>query len=77
MGYTLGPILNTYIGLSNGGQLIMTSLGATAVIFLGLSGYVLTTGKDFSFMGGFLMVGILVGFFATVLTNKIYLILSC
>ena len=64
MGYTLGPILNRYLGLPNGGQIVMTALGATAVMFVGLSAYALTTRRDFSFMGGFLMVGILVAFLA-------------
>jgi len=65
MGLTLGPILNMYIStFSNGSQLVMTALGGTGVIFLGLSGYALTTRKDFSFLGGFLMVGILVAFLA-------------
>jgi len=62
MGLTLGPIINMYLGLPNGGQLVMTAMGGTGAIFLGLSGYALTTRKDFSFMGGFLMVGILVAF---------------
>ena len=62
MGLTLGPILNLYLATANGSQLVMTALGGTGVIFLALSGYVLTTRKDFSFMGGFLMVGILVAF---------------
>ena len=64
MGYTLGPILNAYLALANGGQLIMTAMGATGAIFLGISGYVLVSRRDFSFMGSFLMVGILVGFVA-------------
>ncbi|MCW8855196.1 MAG: Bax inhibitor-1/YccA family protein [Gammaproteobacteria bacterium] len=64
MGYTLGPILNSYLALANGGQIVMTAMGATGVIFLALSGYALTTRKDFSFMGGFLMVGIIVAFLA-------------
>lgn len=62
MGYTLGPILNMYLSLPNGGQIVMTALGGTGVIFLGLSAYALTTRKDFSFLGGFLFVGILVAF---------------
>ncbi|WP_197722137.1 Bax inhibitor-1/YccA family protein [Sulfuriflexus mobilis] len=62
MGYTLGPILNSYLALPNGGQVVMTAMGATGAIFLGLSGYALVSRKDFSFMGGFLMVGILVAF---------------
>jgi len=64
MGYTLGPILNAYLSLPNGGQVVMMAMGGTAAIFLGLSAYVMTTRKDFSFMGGFLMVGILVAFLA-------------
>jgi modulator of FtsH protease len=57
MGYTLGPILNHYIAaFSNGTQIIATSLGATGVIFFALSGYVLTTKKDFSYMSGFLFI---------------------
>ena len=64
MGYTLGPIVSHYLGLANGGQTVMTAMGGTAAIFLGLSGYALTTRKDFSFMGGFLAVGILLAFVA-------------
>jgi len=64
MGLTLGPIVNMYLSLPNGDQIIMTAMGGTGVIFLGLSGYALTTRKDFSFIGGFLMVGILVAFLA-------------
>ena len=62
MGLTLGPILSAYLGLPNGDQIVMTALGGTGAIFLGLSAYVLATRKDFTFMGGFLMVGILVAF---------------
>jgi len=64
MGYTLGPIISHYLSLPNGGQTVMIAMSGTAAIFLGLSGYALTTKKDFSFMGGFLMVGILVAFLA-------------
>jgi modulator of FtsH protease len=64
MGLTLGPIVSMYLSLPNGDQIIMTAMGGTGVIFLGLSGYALTTRKDFSFIGGFLMVGILVAFLA-------------
>ena len=64
IGYTLGPIIGYYLGLPNGGQTVMMAMAGTAVIFLSLSGYALTTRKDFSFMGGFLMVGILLAFFA-------------
>ena len=62
MGYTLGPILNAYLGLPGGGQIVMTAFAGTGIIFLGLSGYALVSRKDFSFMGSFLMVGIIVAF---------------
>lgn len=64
MGYTLGPIISRYLGLPNGGEIVMQAMAGTAVIFVGLSAYALTTKKDFSFMGGFLMVGILLAFLA-------------
>jgi modulator of FtsH protease len=60
MGYVLGPILSLYLALPDGNQIVMSAFGTTAVLFLGLSGYALTTRRDFSFMGGFLMVGLLV-----------------
>jgi len=60
LGYTLGPILSFYItSFSNGYQLIMTALGGTGLIFFALSGYVLTTRKDFSYLGGFLFVAVM------------------
>ncbi len=63
MGFTLGPILNVYIGMS-GIEPVLTALGGTALIFFGLSAYVLITRKDLSFMTGFLMTGIMVAFVA-------------
>jgi len=60
MGMALGPILNRYLAMSNGGEIIMQALGGTALIFFGLSAYALTTKKDFSYMGGFLSIGMLV-----------------
>ena len=62
MGLTLGPIISAYLSIPNGDQIVMTALGGTGAIFLGLSAYALASRKDFSFMGGFLMVGILVAF---------------
>jgi modulator of FtsH protease len=64
MGYTLGPIISMYLKMPNGTQVVMTALGGTAAIFLALSAYALTTKRDLSFMGGFLMVGVLVAFLA-------------
>ena len=64
LGFGLGPILSLYLALPKGPEIVMTALGGTGVIFLALSGYALTTKKDFSFMGGFLFAGILVAFVA-------------
>jgi modulator of FtsH protease len=64
MGFTLGPIINSYLSMANGGQIVTTAMAGTATIFFALSGYALTSRKDFSFMGGFLMTGILVAFLA-------------
>lgn len=64
MGLTLGPILNAYLSLPNGHQTVMMALGGTGAIFIGLSAYALTTRRDFSYMGGFLVAGILVAFLA-------------
>ncbi len=67
MGYTLGPILNAYIShYANGSQLVAYALGSTGAIFLGLSGYALTSRRDFSFMGGFIGAGILIAFMAAI-----------
>lgn len=63
MGFTLGPILNFYMA-TKGAEPILTALGATALVFFAASAYVLTTKKNLSFMGGFLMVGMLVAFVA-------------
>lgn len=60
MGYVLGPILTFYLSLPDGSQIVMNAFATTAIMFLGLSTYALVSRKDFSFMGGFLMVGLLV-----------------
>jgi modulator of FtsH protease len=58
LGFGLGPVLSFYLAVNP--TIVMTALGGTGAIFLGLSAYALTTRKDFSFMGGFLMVGMFV-----------------
>lgn len=60
MGYTLGPILNHYIGMPNGGEVVSSAFAMTALVFGGLSAYVLTTRKDMSFLGGFITAGFFV-----------------
>ena len=65
MGLTLGPLVNLVTQtFSNGTELVMMALAGTGVIFLALSGFALTTRRDFSGMTKFLAVGILVAFLA-------------
>jgi modulator of FtsH protease len=60
LGFGLGPLLNAYLSTANGSHVVMTALGGTGLIFLALSGYALMTRRDFSFLGGMLMVGLIV-----------------
>ena len=60
LGFGLGPIIGHYLQSEGGAQIVTTALGGTGIIFLGLSGYVLTTKKDFTFMAGFLFTGMMV-----------------
>ena len=65
MGLTLGPIVGAYTtAFSNGAELVGMAMTGTAVIFLSLSFYAITSQKDFSFMSGFLTAGIVVAFLA-------------
>ena len=63
MGLTLGPIISLYLTmLPNGHEIVMTALGTTGAVFVGLSAYALKSRRDFSYMGSFLLVGILGAF---------------
>ncbi len=64
MGYTLGPLLTHSLALPGGAQTITLALGATGATFLALSSYALLTRRDFSFMGGFLFVGMVIALIA-------------
>lgn len=68
LGFGLGPILNMYLKLANGPQIVMSAMGMTGGVFVGLSAYALISRRDFSFMGGFLMAGILVAFLAALVS---------
>ena len=65
MGLTIGPIISHYLGMAGGAGIVMSAMGLTGAIFLSLSAYVLVSKRDFSFMGGFLMIGMLVAFVAS------------
>ena len=60
LGFGLGPMLSHYLNMPNGSQIVMQALGTTGAVFIALSAYVMVTKKDFSFMGGFLMAGLIV-----------------
>jgi len=64
MGYTLGPLLAKVMTLPGGGQVVALALAATGAVFLALSAWVLTTRRDFSFMGGYLFAGMVVALLA-------------
>lgn len=59
MGMLLGPILQHALNLSNGVQIVGLAAGGTGIILMTLAGIATTTKKDFSFMGKFLLVGII------------------
>ena len=60
LGFSLAPLLGAVLSMANGGALVAQSLGITAVAFFGLSIYVVSTKRDFSFLRGFLLVGAIV-----------------
>jgi len=66
MGLALGPMLASYLKLANGPALVFQAFAGTAIIFFSLSAYALTTRKDFSFMGGFLFVGLILAVIAII-----------
>ncbi len=67
MGLTLGPTLNYYLhGFSNGPELVTAALASTGALFFALSGYAMTTRKDFSYMGGFLFIGLTVALLVSI-----------
>jgi modulator of FtsH protease len=67
LGASLGPMLSYYVALANGPGIVLQALGGTGLIFFALSGYALTTRKDFSFMRGFLFTGLIVAIVAMLL----------
>ena len=67
MGAALGPMISTYMqAYVNGSAIVAQALGGTAIIFLSLSGYALTSGKDFNFLGGFIFTGMMVAIVAMI-----------
>jgi len=64
MGYALGPVLAATVALPGGAQVVTMALAATGATFLALSAWVLTTRRDFSFMGGFLFAGMVIALIA-------------
>lgn len=59
IGASLGPLLNHYLSLANGATIVLQALAGTAFVFFGLSAYTLVSRKNFSFMGGFIAMGMM------------------
>jgi modulator of FtsH protease len=68
LGFTIGPVVGFYLNMANGAEIVTMALGSTAAAFVGLSAIAVTTRKDFSFMGSFLMVGMVVLFAVVMLS---------
>ncbi len=66
LGFGLGALLSLYLAMPNGHETVAVAFGGTAAIFLGLSGYALTSKRDFSFMGGFIFAGMMVVLIAVI-----------
>jgi len=66
MGASLGPMLSFYLAMENGPSMVLQALGGTALIFFSLSAYALSSKKDFSYLGGFLMTGLIVAVVAMI-----------
>jgi modulator of FtsH protease len=64
VGLLFSPLLNAYLSFPGGDRIVLNALATTAVLFTALAGYAVISRKNFSFMGGFLMVGVLLAFFA-------------
>ncbi len=63
LGFTLGPIIQMYLtAIPNGSAVVMNAFGITGLTFVGLSAYAVKSKKNFSFLGGFLFVGVLAAF---------------
>jgi modulator of FtsH protease len=60
IGYTLGPLMTHTLALPGGGQVVALALAVTGATFLAMSAFALTSRRDFTFMGSFLLAGMLV-----------------
>lgn len=67
LGASLGPIISFYLSMSGGGAIVTQALAGTAIICFSLSAYAIVSKKDFSFLGGFLMIGVIVLILSSIL----------
>ncbi len=65
LGFGLGPLLSAYL-TAGAGNIVALALGGTGVVFIGLSAYAITSKRDFSFMGGMLVAGLIVVLIAAI-----------
>ena len=66
LGFSIGPMVNAYLSFPDGPRVVGTALGGTGLIFLGMSGYALTSKRDFSFMGGMLFTGLIIALIGSI-----------
>lgn len=66
MGWSLGPMVAFVLGSAGGMGILFNATAGTAITFFALSAYAITSGRDFTFMRGFLMTGLIVCLLAIV-----------
>lgn len=66
MGWSLGPMVAFVLGSAGGMGILFNATAGTAITFFALSAYAITSGRDFTFMRGFLMTGLVVCLLAIV-----------
>ena len=65
-GASIGPMLSFYLAMDNGPTMVLQALAGTALVFFSLSIYALNSKKDFSYLGGFLMTGLIIAVVAMI-----------
>jgi modulator of FtsH protease len=66
LGLMLGPLLQHALNMRNGAQLVGLAAGGTGIIFLTMAGIATTSKRDFSFLGKFMMIGMILALVAIV-----------
>jgi modulator of FtsH protease len=59
LGFSLGPMLNHYLAIPGGSEMVMQALGGTGISFFVLSTYAQNSKTDFSFLNGIIFLGMI------------------